>query len=68
MLIDKLTDTGGEDKWIELNLRQLDDDLNEDHDQHCNRGEERQPGEDREWRERVGGWTDVDEVVWIRDR
>ena len=19
-------------------------------------------------RERVGGWTDVDEVVWIRDR
>ena len=40
---------------MELNLRQLDDDLNEDHYQHCNRGEERQPGEDREWRERAGG-------------
>ena len=36
------TDIGG---W---NQRQLDADVDEDHDQHCNRGEERQPGEDRE--------------------
>ena len=59
MLMNNKTDIGG---W---NQRQLDADVDEDHDQHCNRGEERQPGEDRE---RVGGWTDVDEVVWIRDR
>ena len=48
-----------------IGIRQLDRQVDEDHDHHCNRGEERQPGEDRE---RVGGWTDVDEVVWIRDR
>ena len=54
----QLADIGGEDKWIELNLRQLDDDLNEDHDQHCNRGEESQPGQDREWRERESWGVD----------
>ena len=44
------TDIGG---W---NQRQLDADVDEVHD--CNRGEERQPGEDREWRERESWGVD----------
>lgn len=46
------TDIGG---W---NQRQLDADVDEDHDQHCNRGEESQPGQDREWRERESWGVD----------
>ena len=68
MLMNNKTDIGG---W---NQRQLDADVDEDHDQHCNRGEESQPGQDREWRERESwgvdrcGWSCLDQrqVIQLR--